>query len=97
MTQSIVRYLVLSLMSYLVGHKVITQEIADASTAAWVNYGIIIATVAGMAIWSFLEKRYKGVLSAYFPASTLSRTPAPVKTLLALAAGLACALFVSLS
>jgi hypothetical protein len=100
MTQSIVRYLVALLMGYLVNHHVITQAIADANTSAWVNYGVMGATLAGLILWSFLEKRYKGVLAAYFPASspnTLSRTPGPVKMLLALAAGSACVLSVSLS
>jgi hypothetical protein len=87
MLQSIVRYLVVSLFAYLVGHHVITQDIANANTAAWTNYAVIGLSVVAAIVWSYLEKRYKGVLTAYFPSS-LGRTPPSGGVSLLLAAGL---------
>jgi hypothetical protein len=88
MTQSIVRYLIVSLLAYLVGHGVITQDIASQDTAICIKYAIIGLSLFGTIVWSYLEKKYKGVLSAYFP-NTVGRTspPASLIILLALAGG----------
>jgi hypothetical protein len=92
MIQSIARYLIALLLAYLVGHGVITQQIADKNVAALTNYLVIAVTLVGTLLWSFLEKKYKGVLAAYFP-NTVGRTPPSANgiILLALAVG-GCAL-----
>jgi hypothetical protein len=88
MTQSIVRYLIATALAYLVGHGVITQDIANANTAALTNYAIIFLTLIGTVGWSYLEKKYKGVLGLYFPPSNSSPTLPKASVIILLAVSL---------
>jgi hypothetical protein len=94
MIQSIARYLIAAFLAYLVGHGVITKQIADANTASMANYLVIAITLVGTILWSYLEKKYKGVLSAYFPnGNPLGRTPPSANVLLlGVACGAVCVL-----
>lgn len=80
MTQAIVRYLVLALMTWMVHKKIITQDLADSNLAAWVNFGVIVATFAGAIIWAFLERWYKGLLqNSPHPPANIKGEQIPTK------------------